>query len=329
MNARGRTIAILATVLLIGAAGAALFRFETQRKPTPPLIGVVHETEIRIAPEISARLASLPVKPLQSVRKGEVIAALSSPEVTASLEEAKANAESARANLANVIAGVRQEERDTAAQNVAIAASNVTLAKQQFARVSVLAAKNYASRQQYDEDAAALSKAEASLVLAEAALAQSKAGPTKEELAVAQNQVALALATVADLEAQLAKTTLTSPVDGISRLLVAEHGEAISPGQPVLTLAVAGHRWFTFTIREDRLRGLTMGSKIALRTAAGDRFEAKVTELRPLGEFAVWRAARAVGDHDINNFLLRADPTGPTPKLEPGMTVWIDEGQAG
>ena len=54
----------------------------------------------------------------------------------------------ARANLANVVAGVRQEERDTAAQNVAIAASNVTLAKEQFARVSVLAAKNYASKQQ-------------------------------------------------------------------------------------------------------------------------------------------------------------------------------------
>ncbi len=261
MNARGRTVAILATVLLIGAAGAALFWFETQRKPMPPLIGVVHETEIRIAPEISARLASLPVKPLQPVRKGDVIAVLSSPEISASLEEAKANAELARANLANVVAGVRQEERDTATQNVAIAASNVTLAKEQFARVSVLAAKNYASRQQYDEDAAALSKAEASLVLANAALDQTKAGPTKEELAVAQSQVALGLATVADLEAQLAKTTLTSPVDGITRLLVAERGEAISPGQPVLTLAVAGDRWFTFTIREDRLRRLDGGFK--------------------------------------------------------------------
>ena len=159
-------------------------------------------------------------------------------------------------------------------------------------------------------------------------MAQSKVGPTKEELDIAQKQVALALATVADLEAQLAKTTLTSPVDGIARLLVAERGEAISPGQPVLTLGVGGDRWFTFTIREDRLQGLTMGSKVALRTAAGDHFEAKVTELRPLGEFAVWRAARAVGDHDINSFLLRADPVGPTPKLEPGMTVWIDEGQA-
>ena len=328
MNARGRTVAILAAVLLIGAAAAAAFRFETQRKPRPPLIGVVHETEIRIAPEISARLASLPVKPLQPVRKGEVIAKLSSPEIAASLEEARANAELARANLANVEAGVRQEERDTAAQNVAIAGSNVTLAKEQFARVSTLAAKNYASKQQFDEDAAALSEAQASLVLANAALAQSQAGPTKEEVAVAQSQVALALATVADLEAQLAKTTLTSPVDGIARLLVAEPGEAISPGQPVLTLAVAGDRWFTFTIREDRLRGVTIGSKLALRTAAGDRFEAEVTELRPLGEFAVWRAARAVGDHDLNSFLLRADPVGPTPKLEPGMTVWIDEGQS-
>ena len=110
---------------------------------------------------------------------------------------------------------------------------------------------------------------------------------------------------------------------------MAEPGEAISPGQPVLTLGVAGDRWFAFTIREDRLQGMTMGSKIALGTAAGDRFDAKVTELKPLGEFAVWRAARAVGDHDINSFLLRADPIGPTPKLEPGMTVWIDEGQAG
>src|ERR1700734_257088 len=329
MSNKGRTFAILGLAVVILGAAAVAFRFETQRKPTPPLIGVVHETEIRLAPDISARLASLPVKPLQAVRKGDVVAVLSSPQVVASLEEAKANAESARANLANVVAGVRQEERDTAAQNVAIAASNVTLAKEQFARVSVLAAKNYASRQQYDEDAAALSTAEANLVLANAAFDQTKAGPTKEELAVAQSQVALALATVANLEAQLAKTTLTSPVDGVARLLVAERGEAISPGQPVLTLGVDGDRWFTFTIREDRLQGLTMGSKVALRTAAGDRLEAKVTELRPLGEFAVWRAARAVGDHDINSFLLRADPTGRTPTLEPGMTVWIDEGQAG
>jgi HlyD family secretion protein len=327
MSNKGWTFAILGLAVVILGGAAAAFRFETQRESTLPLIGIVHETEIRIAPDISARLASLSVNALQSVRKGDVIAVLSSPEVAASLEEEGESGIRAlqprQCRSGRAPGGARHRDAECCDAD-----SNVTLAKQQFARVSVLAAKNYASRQQYDEDAAALSKAEASLVLANAALDQTKAGPTKEELVVAQSQVALAQATVADLEAQLGKTVLTSPIVGMARLLVAERGEAISPGQPVLTLGVAGDRWFTFTIREDRLQGFTMGSKIAVRTAVGDSFEAKVTELRPLGEFAVWRAARAVGDHDINNFLLPADPTGPTPKLEPGMTVWIDEGPA-
>jgi HlyD family secretion protein len=76
------------------------------------------------------------------------------------------------------------------------------------------------------------------------------------------------------------------------------------------------------------LVGLNVGSDMRLLTARGDRIEAKVTELRPLGEFAVWRAARAVGDHDIIDFLLRADPIAGTESLEPGMSVWIDRGAA-
>ncbi|MGO9421559.1 HlyD family secretion protein [Roseiarcus sp.] len=325
MNARTRLAAVLLAVVAIGASAAVGYRYETQHSPKPPLVGVVHETEIRIAPDASGRLKALAVTPGQPVRKGDKLAELSDPETAASLAEAGANLQSARANLANVEAGVRQEELDTARQSVEIAASNLELARQQFARVSTLTAHAFASRQQYDEDAAALAEAEASLNQAQAALAESKAGPTKEQLAIARSQVALSEATVADVAAQLAKTTLTAPADGVARLVVAEPGEAIVPGQPVLTMGLASDRWFSFTIREDRLAGVTIGSKLALRTVAGDRLKARVTELRPLGEFAVWRAARAVGDHDLNAFLLRADPIGPTPGLEPGMTVWIDE----
>jgi HlyD family secretion protein len=50
---------------------------------------------------------------------------------------------------------------------------------------------------------------------------------------------------------------------------------------------------------------------------------AVVTELRPLGAFATWRAERAVGDHDRNTLGLRFDPQGDASGLEPGMTVWI------
>jgi HlyD family secretion protein len=58
-------------------------------------------------------------------------------------------------------------------------------------------------------------------------------------------------------------------------------------------------------------------------TAAG-RVPGRVTELRPLGEFATWRAARAVGDHDLNSFFVRVDPIVPIEGIEPGMTVWLE-----
>jgi HlyD family secretion protein len=322
---RARLVAVIA----IGAIAFAGYRSWTASASSPPILGVVHETELRIAPETGGRLVAVKFKPGDHVRKGDVLAILSTPELAASLLEAKASAASARADRANVYAGVRKEEVDSAALNVSIGEANLVLAQKQYTRAATLAAQNFASKQQLDESTTALSKAQASLDLVRAVHDEDVAGPTTEERAIADAKVAVGEATVADLEAKLAKTTLLAPTDGVVRLVVAELGEAISPGQAVMTLDAGRERWFTFTLREDRLDGIGIGKPLVLRTAKGDRIDARVTELRPLGEFAVWEAARAVGDHDINSFLMRADPSPVADGLEPGMTVWIDDAQNG
>jgi HlyD family secretion protein len=323
-----RRARLLVVVIAIGAIAFVASRAWTAPALRAPILGVVHETEIRIAPEVSGRLTAVKVRAGDHVRKGDVLAILSTPELAASLIEAKANAASARADQANVNAGIRREEVDSAAKSVSIAEANLVLAQKQHDRASILAAQSFASKQQLDETATALSKAQASLDLARATYRQDQAGPTTQERAIAAANVALGDATVADLEAKFAKTTLVAPSDGVVGLIVAELGEAISPGQAVMTVDAGPERWFTFTIREDRLDGIGIGKTLLLQTAKGARIEARVTELRPLGEFAVWRAARAVGDHDINSFLARADPPRPPDGLEPGMTVWIDDGQS-
>jgi hypothetical protein len=48
-----------------------------------------------------------------------------------------------------------------------------------------------------------------------------------------------------------------------------------------------------------------------------------VDETVPRGEFAAWRAARAVNDDDLSTLLVRADPLGGAGELQPGMTVWL------
>ncbi len=321
LNRRLRGLAIIAL-----AGGASFVALGAQRTGLegPPIPGVVRETEIHIAPEISGRLASVFVTAGQRVKKGDILALLSNPELTASVLESKATLEKTRADRDNVFAGVRKEEVNISAEDIRIAEAKLTFAKLQYERSAALAADAFASKQALDERTATFRAAEANLAMLRAAYNQNRAGPTKEERESAQAKVVLADAAVADLEAKFAKTRLLAPTNGVIGTLAAEPGEVISPGQSVMTLAAGRERWFTFTVREDFLRGVTVGSPVRLLTARGNTVESRVTELRPLGEFATWRAARAVGDHDLNSFLVRVDPLETNEELEPGMTVWLE-----
>lgn len=310
------SLALLLFAVVTGSPAVAL-------DDAPQLPGVVRETEVRISPEQGGRLAAIQVVAGQQVKRGDLLAVLSSPELAASVDEAKAAGLQARTDRDNVLAGVRKEEVDISAENVRIAESNVVLAKQQYARAADLASRNFASRQQLDEMVASLSKAEASLAEMQAVHSQDEDGPTNEERAIAEAKLDLATAHTADLEAQLAKTRIFAPIDGTVGLIVASLGEVISPGQAIMTLDAPHQRWFSFTIREDALDGIGIGSPVSVITANGQRLPGRVTELRPLGEFATWRAARAVDDHDLNSFFLRVDSSAQGEGVDPGMSVWL------
>jgi hypothetical protein len=91
-----------------------------------------------------------------------------------------------------------------------------------------------------------------------------------------------------------------------------------------MTLQAAGRRWASFNLREDQLANLRIGSPVHLADAGGVAgIDGHVAEIMPRGEFATWRAARAVGDHDLNTFQLRVDTDTGGNKLQPGMTVWL------
>jgi HlyD family secretion protein len=288
----------------------------------PPVAGLVRQTEIRIAPEVTGRLSAIAVKSGQVVHKGDLLATLSNPELEASLGEAKAAWASAKADRDNIYAGVRAEEVAILGRSIETAEANLLFSRQENDRAVALAARDYASRQQLDESTAQLAKSAADLDLKRAQHAAASAGPTAEERALADARVVLAAATVADLQAQLDKTRLVAPADGVVGVIDAEQGEVVPVGKPVLMLD-SGKPWFAFTLREDELGQLTVGSAVDLTMSGGRQVAARVTELRPLGEFATWRAARAVGDHDLNSFRLRLDPTGAVEGLQPGMSVWL------
>jgi multidrug resistance efflux pump len=321
MRALRRKPLTIALAVIAVAAVLIVLAFDRPRA-APPVAGMVRQTEYRIAPEITGRLTAIAVQSGQQVHKGDLLATLDNPELAASVGEAKAALAAARAERDRVYSGMRAEEVAILAKSVLTAEANLTLARQEIGRTTALAARDFASRQELDDRTAALAKSEADLALKRAQHAAGAAGPTAEERTLTDARVALAEATAADLQAKLDKTRLIAPADGVVGVIVGERGEIVPVGKPVLVLA-AGKPWFAFTLREDALGRLTVGSDVELTAATGQRFAARVTELRPLGEFATWRAARAVGDHDLNSFRLRLDPLTAVDGLRPGMTVWL------
>jgi HlyD family secretion protein len=321
MAKRSVTIAAVGLILVAaGVGGYLLHRSEAE----PPIVGVVRITEIRVAPEVGGQLAAIKVRKGDRVRAGDEVAELSALELTASVGQARAALDAATASRDNVYAGVRAEEIASYAAAIAKAKAKLEYAQAQLTRTATLARSDNASQQALDQAENDAAAARADVAEAQANYDAAVAGPTREERAIADAQVKAAATALAVLERRLDKTILRAPADGVVTVIVAEIGENIHAGQPVLAIEQTGKRWLSFNAREDRLRGLTVGAKVEVtRQGAREATPAVVTELMPLGSFASWQAERAVGDHDRNTLRLRLDPQGDASGLEPGMTVWL------
>lgn len=316
-----RRIVVLGLILVVAVGGAYLL---LRSGPIAPITGVVRATEIRIAPEVGGQLVSIKVRKGARVRTGDIVAELSAIELTASAEQARAALASATASRAHVYAGVRAEEIARLAAEIAKARSRLTYVEAQLARVSTLASSDFASQQALNQAQYDVATAQAAVAEADANHAEAVAGPTKEERTIADVQVKAAAAALTVLERRLQKTMLLAPTDGVVSVIVAEIGENVRAGQPILVIRQTDKPWLSFNVREDMLGGFLVGTTVGVARPSGpDTISAVVTELRPLGAFATWQAERAVGDHDRNTLRLRLDPQGEAAGLEPGMTVWL------
>jgi HlyD family secretion protein len=317
-----RRIFVLTAALVATGVGVYLL---LRPAPIAPISGVVRVTQVRIAPEVGGQLTAIKVHKGDTVRAGDVVGELLATELTASVDQARAALDAVTANRNNVYAGVRAEQIATLAAEIAKAKSRLKYAEQQLSRISYLARSDTASQQALDQAQRDVASARADVAEAHANHDTATAGPTNEERAIVDAQVQVTAAALAVLERRLDKTILRAPADGIVSVVVAEVGENIHAGQPVLVIQAAGKQWLSFNAREDRLNGLTVGSQVDVtRAGAREPTPATVTELLRLGTFATWQAERAIGDHDRSTLRLRLDPQGDLGGLEPGMTVWFN-----
>jgi HlyD family secretion protein len=317
--------AAIVAIALVLVAGVLIYS-ERRSGSAATIVGVVRATEVMVEPEVDGQLVSIEVEKGAHVKADDVLARLSAVELTAQADQARAALASATATRNNVYAGVRREQVASLKAEIAKATARLEYVQAQLTRTSTLARQSFESQQTLDQAENDAAAARADVAEAQANYDAAVAGPTREERAIADTQVQAAAAAVAVLERRLDKMILRAPADGVVSVIVAEVGENVRAGQPILMIEAAGEQWLSFNAREDHLSGdLAVGKTVSvMRNGADGAVKSVITELRPIGTFATWQAERVIGDHDRNTLRLRLDPEKQPAGLEPGMTVWIE-----
>lgn len=288
--------------------------------------GIVDAREFRVASKITGRLSQVLVAEGATVKAGQLLGRIDSPEVTAKQAQVNATVEAAQSQADKAMAGARQTEIDAAEAQWRRAASAADLAQVTYERVNRLANQGAVAGQKRDEARTNMIAANEAARAARSQYDQARAGARPEDVRAASAQVAQARGAAAEVEAARAETSLIAPAAGEVGRRLAQPGEIVGAGFPVLLLTEVQAPWVTVTLREDQMQGVRMGSAFIGRIPALDGRQARfqVSFIAPAGDYATWRATRQSSGFDIKGFELRLKPVQPIRGLRPGMSVLFD-----
>ena len=319
----GKVVVFGGIVLLVLVVAVEGFVFW---EPAPELIqGEAEATEVRISGKVPGRIASFLVNEGDRVEEGDTVAILDSPEVMAKYAQARAAEDAAEAVSEKARKGVREEQVAMAFQTWKKAEAASDVARKSYERVQRLYDNGVMSAQKRDEAEANYKAMEATALAAKAQYDMASDGARKEDKEAAAARVRQAEGAVSEVESYLSDAAVYAPVTGEISTIIAEEGELVGSGYPVVAILDMSDMWVTFNIKETMLPGMKIGTRMNGFVPALDRdVEFEVTYIAPQADFATWAATRTQGGFDIRTFAVKAKPVSAADGMRPGMSVLVD-----
>lgn len=313
-------------IAIIVIAIGILIAWYINKPQVPMLQGEAVAQSYKVSSKLVGRVDSLTLKKGDPIKKGEFVFSLTVPEVKAKLTQAKALLAAASARDAMAITGARPQEIEAVKNMWQKSVAGLTFAQQTFARIKTLYEEGVVPAQKYDEAAASLKASETTELAARAQYEMVKIGARKEDKIAAKALAEQAMGGVQEVEAYLKDAMQYSPVDGEVSSIIAEKGELVNAGYPVVMILDLNDIWFSFNIKETLMPKFKMGDTYEIYVPAIDKnVECKITYIAPEAQYATWAATRATGDFDIRTFGIEMRPTAKNIGLRPGMSGLIKE----
>ena len=306
-----KKIAILVFIIIVALlAYCGMYAYDQAN--TLILQGEVDTKTVDLSSKVVGRVLKINVEKGDSVKKGDVLIELDTPEINAKAEQADAMLALAMAQQAKVNNGTREEQ-------IGMAKANFDVAKKTYDRMNRLHKEGVIPTQKLDEATAKYQAAKEQYTMLV------NGAQNEDKLSAAAN-VKRARGANAEVSSYLKENKIVAPIDGIVTEITVEEGELVGAGSPIVTIVDNSDCWVTFNLREDLLSKVKNGTELDVNIpAVGDKpVKVKVNYISVMGNFANWRATKAKGEFDMKTFEVRAIPIEPQNDLRAGMSATFD-----
>ena len=317
----GKVIVVLALIVLVIMGISQLQQFATQPREQF-LQGQMEARRVLVAGKVPGRIEKLLVHEGDMVYKDSLVAVISSPEIEAKKIQAQGALGAAKAQASKARNGARSEDITALKAMADRAQEAATLAKNTYNRVQKLYNEGVLPLQKRDEAETQMKASQSAADAARAQYNQAVAGARSEDKAAANALVLQAKGATAEVDAYLEETKIRTPITGEVSLKLAEEGEVVGSGMPIIAVTDLNDSWAVFHLREDYLKKVFKGKKFYLQIPALDKtIEMEVSYIASVGDYATWRSSKESSGFDLKTFEVRMRPTHKVENLRPGMSV--------
>ncbi|MGM9846799.1 MAG: HlyD family secretion protein [Muribaculaceae bacterium] len=300
---------VFTALLLITTAILVIIIGLNLPEKTETIQGQVETTDYRVSGKVTSRIVEFRVKEGDMVHTGDTLVILYAPEIDAKLAQAQAAVTAAKAMENKAINGARQEQITQAYEMWQKARAAVEVSEKTYARVSNLFEQGVVAEQKLDE---AKAQYDAMVATEKAALSQYEMamnGTRYEDKNAAGAQVVRAIGAVSEVESYIGETVLLAMADGVVTEIFPEVGELVGAGAPIMNITSTDEYYFTFNVREDLLPGIKVGTVSEVYLPAYDiNIKVRITKMKNVGNFAAWKATKALDGYDLKTFEVEAVP---------------------
>ena len=327
MKKKNLLILITAGIIIVAIVATVLAGMHMNRR-VDVIQGQIETSAYRVSSKVPGRVMKICVSEGDTVAAGDTLVILDTPDIEAKLAQAEAARQAAEALSTKANNGAQAEQIQGAYELWQKAKAGLEVAQKTYDRVNRLFEEGVMAAQKRDEAYANLKAMEANERAAKSQYEMAKNGARAEDKSAARAQVARADAAISEVNSYISEGVLTASAPGVVTEIYPSVGELVGTGAPLMNVSQLQDSWFTFSVREDKLPELGVGTEVTVYVPALDKeVPAKITRLKEIGSYAVWKATKALDQYDLKMFevIARPDAENSLTGARAGMSAIIKE----